>query len=44
MVSMNIYTIVIAAFVVAVPVLAVAGTIIGELIVRLLPASWKDED
>ena len=37
MVLMNIYTIVIAAFVVATPVLAFVGLIIGELIVRFAP-------
>ncbi len=42
---MNSYTILIAACVVAFPVLAVIGTIIGELLVRFGPPSlFSDED
>lgn len=43
MVDMNIFTIVIAAFVVVAPVLAVIGSLVGEVIVRHLPA-WLVED
>lgn len=41
---MSAVTVLLAVMIVAVPVLVIVGTVVGELIVRALPASWREDE